>query len=185
MTRSDWLKHLITILTPVVTMTCRQCRTRFPLWDPQATNGRDGLCCFCAGWSTAAAVVASAAAGAPADRATTARGAERVRTTIDNGTGEQSPYVFAMVDVNQVALTIRLDYDVSTRAFTGPVVVTRGAGCIYGKVYIGLGPDGTPDTTPHQFSVPFGTTNVSVAQLAANGLNNIDDVLSLQLTGGP
>lgn len=155
---------------------CRVCRESWPPWDPQVTGGRDGMCCVCAGF---------AATGRPRTARTAAAEHERVRTTIDNATGEQSPYVYSAVDINGAALTIRMDYSVATRMFTGPVVITRDAACLYSHLYIGVGDDGSPDSTTKAFTVPAGTTNVTVAQLLRNGIGTIDDARGYQITAGP
>lgn len=97
---------------------------------------------------------------------------------------EQSPWVWTAADYQGNAITISVTFNNSTRAITGGSV-TRDAGCVYGHVYIGVGPDGTPNTSPDVYAVPFGTTNLNKNRFTNNGLNTIEDVLALQITAGP
>lgn len=129
------------------------------------------MCCFCGSWR----------------RPQAARRVPGVAMrTFDNAPGEQSPYVVSMSDYQQNAITVTFNYSVASRAFTTPAcVVTRDVGCVYAHLYIGLGADGTPNTTLKQFAVPVGSTTVTAGQLAANGVNTIDDVRSYQITAGP
>jgi hypothetical protein len=59
--------------------------------------------------------------------------------------------------------------------------------CLYTKILIGLGGDGTPDSTTRKITVPDGTTVLTpqqLAALAAQGLSTIEDILALQITAG-
>jgi hypothetical protein len=84
-------------------------------------------------------------------------------------------------------VSIVINYDNATRALLG-ATLHRDAGCVYTKIYIGLGPDGTPDTTTHVFNINnlTGDRSVTPAQLAGVGLSVIEDVFALgQITAGP
>jgi hypothetical protein len=86
---------------------------------------------------------------------------------------------------NHVSITI--NYDNATRALLS-ATLHRDAGCMYTRIYIGLGADGTPDTATHVFGIGnlSGDRNVTAAGLAAAGLNVIEDVFALgQITAGP
>lgn len=90
-------------------------------------------------------------------------------------------------DANDKHVTIRIDYDNATRALLG-AVLHRDAGCLYKRIFIGLGADGTPDSTTHVFGIGNleGDRNVTPTGLAAVGLNVIEDVFALgQITAGP
>lgn len=95
-----------------------------------------------------------------------------------------SPYVFSAIDYKDLALTITVNFNNSTGAITNGTVV-RDPGCVYQHVYLGVGPDGTPDTSPNVFTVPSGTLNISAKQFAANGFNTISDITAQQITAGP
>lgn len=98
-----------------------------------------------------------------------------------------SPFVYDTADYLDRHLTITINYDNSTRALIN-ATVHRDAGCMYKKIYVGLGADGTPDSTTHVFSVPNleGDRNITAAGLTAAGLNVIEDVYALgQIAAGP
>lgn len=95
-----------------------------------------------------------------------------------------SPWVYQSADYRNKVIRITVTFNNTTKALTGATVF-RDTDCVYTKIYIGLGSDGTPDTTPHTFAVPAGTTTITAGQLGANGLNTINDILALQITAGP
>jgi hypothetical protein len=95
-----------------------------------------------------------------------------------------SPWVWSAADYLGRTITITSNFNNATRALQASSVV-RAAGCLYGHLYIGLGGDGTPDSTTKSFAVPVGTTSITANQMSAKGLNTIDDVLALQITAGP
>ncbi len=67
------------------------------------------------------------------------------------------------------------------------ITVYRDAGCLYDKIFVGVGPDGSPNTSPHQFPIAVGTTILLQAQLdllVTEGIATIQDFLSLQITAG-
>jgi hypothetical protein len=92
-----------------------------------------------------------------------------------------TPFAQRWTDPAGKGITISVAFNDTTRVL-GSTTVTRDVGCQYSTVLIGLGADGTPGTTPHNFTVPTGTTVVTAGQLAANGLSVIEDVLNLQMT---
>lgn len=100
------------------------------------------------------------------------------------GTGTANPWVWQADDYQANIIQITLPWDPTTRALQNGTVF-RDAACVYVKIYIGVGTDGTPDTTPNVFTVPAGTTTLRATALAAKGLNTIDDVTRLQITAGP
>jgi hypothetical protein len=97
-----------------------------------------------------------------------------------------SPYVIDIPDNFDLHVTLTFTFNNSTQALTG-ASLTRDDGCQWNKIYVGLGGDGTPDTTPRTFDVSglIGTRAVSTGQLAHIGLNTLADVLSFQVTAGP
>jgi hypothetical protein len=95
-----------------------------------------------------------------------------------------SPYVQQFQDNFGKFISITVNFNNTTRALSGATVF-RDATCQWTHIYIGLGADGTPDTTDKAFTVPAGTSSVSAQQLRQRGLNTIEDVLALQITAGP
>ena len=100
----------------------------------------------------------------------------------------QTPYVYdSGGDFAGLHITITINFNNATRALTG-AVIHRDPGCQYTKIYVGLGPDGTPDSGTHTFNVGQlnGDRSFSAAQLLAVGFSTIEDVLALgQITAGP
>jgi hypothetical protein len=97
-----------------------------------------------------------------------------------------SPYVYdSGGDFQGNHITITVTFDDATRALIG-AVVHRDAGCVYTKILIGLGGDGTPNTTTRVINVGnlVGDRSFTPTQMAAVGLNTIDDILALQITAG-
>lgn len=67
------------------------------------------------------------------------------------------------------------------------ITVYRDADCVYDKIFVGVGPDGSPNTSPHVFPIAAGTTILLQAQLdllASEGIATIQQFLSLQITAG-
>lgn len=62
-----------------------------------------------------------------------------------------------------------------SNALTGGTVF-RDPACAYTKVIIGVGADGTPNTSTRVVNVPAGTTPVTGGQLGAVGLHTVADV---------
>lgn len=100
------------------------------------------------------------------------------------GSPATSPWIWQAGDYRGSVIRITITFNNATRALTSGTLF-RDSACLYRKIYIGLGADGTPDTTPRTFNVPAGTSTVTGAQMASVGLNTIEDVLSFQITAGP
>lgn len=97
-----------------------------------------------------------------------------------------SPWTYEQRDINGLAIRATFSFDNTTRALTGAVVY-RDPGCLKTTVYIGVGADGTPETTGanRTFVVPDGTTNITSNQMRQRGFSTIEDVLATQITCGP
>jgi hypothetical protein len=93
-----------------------------------------------------------------------------------------SPFVYdSGYDSNDRHIHIAINYDNTTRALLS-ANVHRDAGCQWTHVTIGIGPDGTPNTSTHQFDLSGveGDIVVSAAQiLQASGLSTIDEINAL------
>lgn len=94
------------------------------------------------------------------------------------------PYIWPAADYLGRAITITVNFDDGTRLLSG-ASIDRAAGCLYSHLYIGKGVDGSPNSTTKSFTVPFGTTNVTQAQMNSRGFTTIEDFLALQITAGP
>ncbi|MGH3828237.1 MAG: hypothetical protein ACRDQX_13870 [Pseudonocardiaceae bacterium] len=95
-----------------------------------------------------------------------------------------SPWVFEAFDYLGKAIRITVVFNDTTKTLQSGTVF-RDAGCVYTRVYIGVGADGAPDTSVHKFIVPAGTSEFTSAQLSMVGLTSILDILLLQITAGP
>lgn len=100
------------------------------------------------------------------------------------GAAPTSPYVlYEAPDYQGFVIRFTVTFDLSNN-LTGATAF-RDAACQYKNVYLGLGADGTPNTSTTQFAVPSGTTNISKAQLNKVGLVTLNDAVALQITAGP
>lgn len=95
----------------------------------------------------------------------------------------QSPYIARFDDYLRRAITITVNFDNATRSITGAVVV-RDAGCLWTKLLIGLGADGTPDSTTRKVTVPVGTTPVAKSVFTGFGVDTIEQFQAFQITAG-
>lgn len=98
----------------------------------------------------------------------------------------QSPYIWQCSDITGKVIRGTFNFDNTTRALSS-CVVYRDAGCYFTRIYVGVGPDGQPESTGvnNTFVVPDGTTNVTANQMRQRGFNTIEDVLATQITAGP
>src|SRR5687768_12141764 len=94
-----------------------------------------------------------------------------------------SPWSATFADYVDKVLSITITFDNTPRAITS-CTVHKDAGCQYNKLLIGLGEDGSPDSTTKSFTIPVGDTNVPVNAMAAKGIDVIEDVLGLNITAG-
>jgi hypothetical protein len=99
-----------------------------------------------------------------------------------------SPYRYdSGEDANGKHVAITVNYNNATRALIS-ATLHRDAGCLYKKIYIGIGVDGRPDTAVQTFDISnvTGDLGVNAGQLGARGLDTIEDVFALgQITAGP
>jgi hypothetical protein len=95
-----------------------------------------------------------------------------------------SPWIWHTEDFRGQKISLSIAFDNITHLILG-ITTYRDPDCLFTKILIGLGPDGTPDTTDKVVTVPAGTTNVVAAlisALATVGVSTIDNVLSWQMT---
>lgn len=102
----------------------------------------------------------------------------------DNPSPITSPYLaYSATDYAGKVISFTVTFDTSNN-LTGATVF-RDPACLYTHVYIGLGTDGTPNSTSKKFTVPSGTTQVTKAQINAVGVVTVNDALGTQITAGP
>lgn len=102
-------------------------------------------------------------------------------------TPPNSPVVWESPDYQNNVIRITITFNNATRAITG-ITVFRDSACVYTKIYMGLGADGTPDTSTRKITVPAGTTVLNASQLSAlasAGISTIENFLALNITAGP
>lgn len=95
-----------------------------------------------------------------------------------------SPWIYESADYQQNVIRITVNYDDTTHALQDAEVF-RDPECVYLRIYVGIGGDGTPDSTTHVFPVPAGTTTIKRNVLSQHGFDTIEDILALQFTAGP
>jgi hypothetical protein len=103
------------------------------------------------------------------------------------GTGSiPNPLVVPIPDNYGKNMTISFAFNDATRALTG-ATVTRDDGCQWSRLYLGVGPDGTVETSPKLFNLEgiVGARQFTPGQLGAVGLSTIEQVWALQITAGP
>jgi hypothetical protein len=100
------------------------------------------------------------------------------------GQGTQtSPWSERFSDYQNNALIVTVNFNQNNRNILD-AVITREPGCVYSKLFIGLGPDSKPNSSPMTFEVPEGVTQITAAQMQGVGLNKIEEILALQITAG-
>lgn len=94
-----------------------------------------------------------------------------------------NPWEFGGTDSENREVLVSLPWDSISRAL-GDATTRRDDGCLYRTFLVGVGPDGTPDSTPTQFGIPEGLSQIPQATLNGVGLTTIDDILAQQVTLG-
>jgi len=125
---------------------------------------------------------ASAESGNACEHANT-KGRQHIEACDHKGV-HMSPYTYEAADYQGNIIRISFEFDNKSKVLRDAITY-RDAACVYTKIYLGLGPDGTPNSTRTQFTLPAGTSVISAAKMHAVGLRVIWDVLALQITGGP
>lgn len=92
-----------------------------------------------------------------------------------------SPWEWASGDYQGKEIKITIVFDEGTGGITS-VTVFRDPACVYTKLLVGKGVDGSPSSSSRTFSVPAGTTAVPLAAMVARGFDTISDFLALQIT---
>jgi hypothetical protein len=82
---------------------------------------------------------------------------------------------------NTIGLSVTFD---GTQALTGTITVHRDAACVYNRLLIGQGPDGTPDTTTRVVDLT-GKAGTRSFPLTAARASRLADLKSDGVTAAP
>jgi hypothetical protein len=160
----EWLKYLLARGK----FKCTKCGERFPVTPDKPIRG---MCCICAQGSITTPVQGARTMG-------------QARKGTNPPGHPISPYSYSAMDVNGATISINVPFNETTLALQDGVV-TRDSACLYRRILIGVGPDGSPETSSHIYTIPAGTSALRATTLAANGLASYTDLLDLQITAAP
>jgi hypothetical protein len=93
------------------------------------------------------------------------------------------PYAWSSEDYASRVISIVIDYNQTTGNITG-ATTHRDPGCLFSRILIGVGGDGSPENAPHKIQCQEGDHSHSAGQLHAVGLDTYADVISNQITAG-
>jgi hypothetical protein len=95
-----------------------------------------------------------------------------------------TPWTYTTTDYAGLVLSVTFTFD--NLLFTILTVTAhQDPGCQYNRFYIGLGADGTPDTTSSQMGIPQGDSVIGLSVLNGFGFITIVQALANQVTAGP
>jgi len=97
----------------------------------------------------------------------------------------KSPWTYESADYLGRAITFTVVFDETTLAITS-ARIDRDPGCLYTKIFLGIGADGSPNSSARQFSVGQATGHiVTPAELNSAGISTFTDLLQFQVTASP
>lgn len=97
----------------------------------------------------------------------------------------RSPWTYESADYQGNAITFTVAFNETTLAITS-ARIDRDPGCVYTKILLGLGTDGSPSSSTRQFSVGQSTGHVvTAAELSSAGISTFTDLLQVQVTASP
>ena len=96
-----------------------------------------------------------------------------------------SPLVFTAADYQGNQISVSVAFGATALHALASITVSKDAGCVYVNVYFGLGPDGTPNTTPTQYQAPDGVSTIPAGTLTGWGFSALSAVVAGQVTFGP
>ena len=99
------------------------------------------------------------------------------------GDVEPSPWVSRFADYQGNAITLTVNFNDTTRAILN-ASVQRDEACVFTKILFGVGPDGIPDNTETQFTIPAGPSSIGRGAFVAFGFDKIEDLRTVQITAG-
>jgi hypothetical protein len=97
----------------------------------------------------------------------------------------KSPWTYESADYLGRAITFTVNFNEQTLDITS-ARIDRDPGCMYTKIFLGIGGDGSPNSSTRQFSVGQSTGHpVAQAELAAAGISTFTDLIQVQVTASP
>lgn len=97
----------------------------------------------------------------------------------------KSPWTYESADYQGRAITFTVVFNETTLAITS-ARIDRDSGCMYTKIFLGTGADGSPNSSTRQFSVGQSTGHiVTPAELSSAGISTFTDLLQVQVTASP
>ena len=100
-----------------------------------------------------------------------------------SGGDPENPFTYEGVDYRGRRIGFHIDWNPITRAVI-EASAYRDPGCLFTKILVGVGNDGTPDSTNKKFTVPVGQTVVPKNVFNSLQIDTIDDVTAYQVTAG-
>jgi hypothetical protein len=101
-----------------------------------------------------------------------------------------SPYVQEFADYLGRAIRVAVTFDNTTRLIS-QITLHRDAGCRYTTLLVGLGADGSPDSSVRSFNLKnftgdrqLSNQELRFVQDPANGIDTIEGFASFQITAG-
>lgn len=96
-----------------------------------------------------------------------------------------SPWAYDSADYQGNRITLTVNFDNATRAISG-AQIDRDASCVYKKIYIGIGGDGSLNSSSRVFTAGNATGHpITAAELSTAGIDTIEDLFQFQITAGP
>ncbi len=96
-----------------------------------------------------------------------------------------SPWVYDSGDYQDNHIAFTVNFNEQTHAILS-ARIDRDPGCMYTKIYIGVGEDGSPNNSVRVFSAGQATGHpIPAAQLSAVGIDTLEDLFQYQITAGP
>ncbi len=92
-----------------------------------------------------------------------------------------SPWTWEARDYQGNKISITIPFDNTTKVLSNGTIF-RDAACVYTTLIVGVGGDGTVESSTKTFSVPSGTHTITASAMSSKGINTIDDILNLQIT---
>lgn len=100
-----------------------------------------------------------------------------------HGDRDPSPWTSRFADWQGSAIVLTVNFNETTRAILN-AKVERDEACVYTKLLIGVGPNGSPDSTDTQLTIEAGPSSIGRGQFVEWGFDKIEDLQNTQITAG-
>lgn len=97
---------------------------------------------------------------------------------------QQTPYIYSSTDYAGKMISMTFNFSNLTRLLLS-ARLDRDSDCMYHTIYLGVGPDGTPNTSQYQWTTSQSLLDILLIDLTNLNLLTIEDVLAMQITAGP